>query len=292
MLDVPHLTDMDVYLFNEGTHHRLYRTFGAHPATAEGRAGVFFAVWAPNAVQVFVVGDFNDWDKARHPLKLRESSGIWEGFVPGVGPSTRYKYHIISHRDGYRVDKADPFAVYAETPPDTASIIWDLAYTWGDAAWMTERRQRIRLDAPIAIYEVHLGSWMHLSEEGNRPLTYRELAERLAEYVRQLGFTHVEFLPVQEHPFYGSWGYQTTAYFAPTSRYGTPQDFMHLIDVLHQHDIGVILDWVPAHFPADEHGLGFFDGTYLYEHAHIRQRIHPDWNSLIFDYGRGEFAAS
>ncbi|MBI3328521.1 MAG: 1,4-alpha-glucan branching protein GlgB, partial [Nitrospinae bacterium] len=282
------LTDDDLYLFNEGTHLRLYEKLGAHPLTIDGMEGTYFAVWAPDAVRVGVMGDFNGWDKARHPLCSRGQSGIWEGFVPGVGKGAPYKYYIVSRHNGYRVDKADPFAVYHEVPPKTASIVWDLAYTWGDREWMANRSSHNALDAPIAIYEVHLGSWRRVPEEGGRPLSYRQLAPKLAEYVRQMGFTHVEFLPVMEHPFYGSWGYQITGYFAPTSRFGTPQDFMHLIDCLHQYGIGVILDWVPSHFPTDEHGPGFFDGTHLYEHADPRKGLHPDWNSFIFNYGRTE----
>ncbi|GIX47333.1 MAG: hypothetical protein KatS3mg131_1544 [Candidatus Tectimicrobiota bacterium] len=278
----------DLYLFNEGSHFRLYEKLGAHPLSVGGTAGTYFAVWAPNAEQVSVIGDFNGWDKKAHPLFPRESSGIWEGFLPGVGPGAVYKYHIVSRYQGYRVDKADPLGFYHETPPRTASVVWDLDYSWGDQEWMASRGARHTLSAPMAIYEVHLGSWRRVPEAGNRPLTYREMASWLPEYVQRLGFTHVEFLPVMEHPFYGSWGYQTTGYFAPTSRYGTPQDFMYLVDTLHQHGIGVILDWVPSHFPNDEHGLGFFDGTHLYEHADPRKGIHPDWNSFIFNYGRNE----
>jgi 1,4-alpha-glucan branching enzyme len=286
--EVTLITEDDLYLFNEGSHFRLYEKLGAHPLTVDGQRGTYFAVWAPDAEQVFVVGDFNHWNKTSHPLRSRGQSGIWEGFIPGVGKGVIYKYHITSRHMGYKVDKADPFAYYHETPPKTASIVWDLDYIWGDQEWMEKRRRHNALDAPIAIYEVHLGSWRQVPEEDNRPLTYREMAPRLAEYVSGMGFTHVEFLPVMEHPFYGSWGYQSTGYFAPTSRYGTPQDFMYLVDYLHQHGIGVILDWVPSHYPTDEHGLAFFDGTHLYEHADTRKGFHPDWNSYIFNYGRNE----
>jgi 1,4-alpha-glucan branching enzyme len=286
--DVTLLTQDDQYLFNEGNHYRLYDKLGAHPLTVDGVQGTYFAVWAPNAAQVSLIGDFNNWDKASHTLRPRGNSGIWEGFIPRVGQGTIYKYHIASRLQGYEVDKSDPLAFYHEVPPRTASIVWDLAYPWGDQEWRSGRQGRNRLEAPIAIYEVHLGSWMRVPEEGLRPLSYRELAPRLADHVQRLGFTHVEFLPIMEHPFYGSWGYQTTGYFAPTSRYGTPQDFMYLIDYLHQHGIGVILDWVPSHFPTDEHALGYFDGTHLYEHADLRQGWHPDWNSFIFNYSRNE----
>jgi 1,4-alpha-glucan branching enzyme len=286
--DMSMLTNDDLFLFNEGSHYRLYEKLGAHPLTVDGVEGTYFAVWAPNAKQVSVMGEFNGWDKLSHQLYPKGQSGIWEGFIPGVAKGTIYKYYLISHHRGYHVEKADPFAFHTETPPKTASIAWDLDYSWGDLAWMEKRRACNALDAPISIYEVHLGSWRRVPEEGNRHLSYRELAPRLAEYVKQLGFTHVEFLPVMEHPFYGSWGYQVTGYFAPTSRYGTPQDFMYLVDYLHQHDIGVILDWVPSHFPNDEHGLGYFDGTHLYEHGDPRQGIHPDWNSFIFNYSRHE----
>jgi 1,4-alpha-glucan branching enzyme len=282
------LTPHDLYLFNEGSHFRLYRKLGAHPIVHDGVAGTYFAVWAPGAESVFVMGDFNGWNKGSHPLRLRDASGIWEGFFPGVGHASAYKYHIVSRYHGYRVDKADPFAFHFETPPQTASKVWDLGYDWGDDAWMTNRRHHNALAAPMSIYEVHLGSWMRVPEDGNRWLSYREAAVKLADYVEQMGFTHVEFLPLCEHPFYGSWGYQTTGYFAPTSRYGTPQDFMFLIDYLHQRGIGVILDWVPSHFPTDEHGLAFFDGTHLYEHADPQQGFHPDWKSSIFNYDRHE----
>ncbi len=286
--EVTRLTDDDLYLFNEGSHYRLYDKLGAHPMNMDGVEGTYFAVWAPNARQVFVIGEFNGWDRSSHPLRSRGQSGIWEGFISNVGKGTIYKYYLLSRYRGYQVEKADPLALYSEIPPRTASIVWELDYAWGDQAWTEKRCERNALDAPISIYEVHLGSWRRVPEEGNRPLTYRELAPRLAEYVQQMGFTHVEFLPVMEHPFYGSWGYQTAGYFAPTSRYGTPQDFMYLIDYLHQHNIGVILDWVPSHFPNDEHGLGYFDGTHLYEHDDPRQGLHPDWNSFIFNYGRNE----
>jgi 1,4-alpha-glucan branching enzyme len=282
------LSDQDIYLFNEGTHFRLHRHLGAHPSRERGREGTWFSVWAPDADRVTVFGDWNDWDKESQPLQPRGSSGIWQGFVPGVGHGTHYKYHVVSRFGGYRVDKADPFAFLAETPPKTASVVWNLDYQWGDGEWLGERAGRQSLGAPLSIYEVHLGSWARLPEEGNRPLSYRETAPHLAEHVRRLGFTHVEFLPVMEHPFYGSWGYQTTGYFAPTSRYGAPQDFMALIDHLHQEGIGVILDWVPSHFPTDEHGLAYFDGAHLFEHADPRQGFHPDWGSYIFNYDRNE----
>ncbi len=282
------LTEDDLYLFNEGTHNRLYDKLGAHVIATEKESGVHFAVWAPNARQVSVIGHFNSWDKGRHLLRCRGTSGIWEGFIPGIGAGAVYKYHVVSSFRGYRVDKADPVGFYNEVPPKTASIVAHLGYDWGDGDWMAKRGKLIAGDAPVTIYEVHLGSWMRVPEQGNRWLSYRELAPRLAEYVKDLGFTHVEFLPVMEHPFYGSWGYQTTGYFAPTSRYGRPQDFMYLIDYLHQHDIGVILDWVPSHFPTDEHGLGFFDGTHVYEHADPRNGFHPDWSSFIFNCGRNE----
>jgi len=286
--DLSLLTEDDLYLCNEGSWLRAYEKLGAHLVQCGEERGVYFAVWAPNARSVSVIGHFNGWTPDRHPLQPRGSSGIWEGFVPGLGAGTLYKYHVRSQYHGYQVQKADPYGFYHETPPRTASIVWSLDYEWGDQEWMAARRARNAFDAPISIYEVHLGSWMRVPEEGDRWLTYRELAPRLAEHVGRLGFTHVEFLPVMEHPFYGSWGYQLTGYFAPTSRYGTPQDFMYLIDYLHQRGIGVILDWVPSHFPTDEHGLIYFDGTHLYEHADPRKGFHPDWHSAIFNYGRNE----
>jgi 1,4-alpha-glucan branching enzyme len=282
------LSDDDIYLFNEGNHVRLYRHLGAHLTTVDGVDGTQFAVWAPNAHHVSVIGDFNGWDASSTAMTERGQSGIWERFVAGVSNGTKYKYHVESNLDGFTVDKADPYACFSEVPPKTASIVWDLSYDWADHDWMGERWQRNALDAPISIYEVHLGSWMRVPEDGYRSLSYREIAPKLTDHVLGLGFTHVEMMPVMEHPFFGSWGYQTTGYFAPSSRYGTPQDFMYLVDFLHQHGIGVILDWVPSHFPTDEHGLAYFDGTHLYEHADPRQGFHPDWNSYIFNYDRPE----
>jgi len=282
------ITEHDLHLFNEGTHYRLYDKLGAHRVTVDGVAGTYFAVWAPNARQVFVMGEWSGWDKYRHPLAHRGHSGIWEGFVPGVGQGAVYKYHVESRYDGFQVDKADPFASYAEVAPQTGSRVWEHGHRWRDAAWMAGRKERQSLQAPISTYEVHLGSWRRVPEEGNRSLTYREIAPQLAEYARGMGFTHVELMPIAEHPFYGSWGYQVTGYFAPTSRYGTPDDFAFLVDTLHEAGLGVILDWVPSHFPTDEHGLAYFDGTHLYEHADVRQGFHPDWNSYIFNYGRNE----
>jgi 1,4-alpha-glucan branching enzyme len=282
------LTEDDLYLFNEGTHFRLYDKMGAHQLTINEQKGTYFAVWAPNASKISVVGDFNCWNKTDHFLQSRERSGIWEGFIPGVVDGNLYKYHIISRYKGYRVDKADPFASYNEIPPKTASIVRNLEYHWEDQEWMNKRKEYNSLSAPMSIYEMHLGSWKRVPEDGYRSISYRELASQLADYIQQMGFTHVEFLPIMEHPFFGSWGYQTTGFFAPTSRYGTPQDLMHLIDCLHQHGIGVIMDWVPSHFPTDEHGLGFFDGTHLYEHAGPKKGFHPDWKSYIFNYGRTE----
>jgi 1,4-alpha-glucan branching enzyme len=286
--DVTILTEDDIYLFNEGSHFHLHEKLGSHLLSRQGVEGTYFAVWAPDAEKVYLMGDFNGWLKHSHPLRPRAESGIWEGFIPGVGKGSSYKYHVQSKYHGYRADKADPFALYNEVPPKTASIVWDLDYAWNDGEWMAKRGDRSGAESPMAIYEVHLGSWMRVPEEENRYLTYRELAPKLAEYVNRMNFTHVELLPVMEHPFYGSWGYESLGFFAPTSRFGTPQDFMHLVDCLHQHGIGVILDWVPSHFPSDEHGLGYFDGTYLFEHAEPKQRIHPDWDSLVFNYGRTE----
>jgi 1,4-alpha-glucan branching enzyme len=283
------LTDYDLYLFGEGTHHRAYEKLGAHAGEVDGERGVHFAVWAPNAEQVTVIGEFNNWNPRSDALHVRAEAGIWEGFIPHLGSGSLYKYHIQSKYRGYQVDKADPYGFAAEIRPQTASRVWDLAdYTWGDREWMANRAKQNALDSPISIYEVHLGSWRRVPDEGNRWLTYRELAVQLAEYVHNAGFTHVEFLPVSEHPFDGSWGYETIGYFAPTSRFGNPTDFMFLVDYLHQRGIGVILDWVPAHFPKDEAGLGFFDGTHLYEHADPRQGEHPDWNTFVFNYGRRE----
>ena len=282
------LSDHDLYLFNEGSHVKLYERLGSHPRNINGVDGTNFAVWAPDAQTVSVKGAFNGWNDTGNYLQPRGSSGVWEGFVPNVRPGDAYKYHVVSRYHGYQVDKADPFAFHAETPPRTASIVWNLDYEWQDQEWMASRTSRNSLSAPISIYEIHLGSWRRIPEEDNRFLSYREMAPQLAEYLERMGFTHVEFLPLTEHPFYGSWGYQTTGYFAATSRYGTPQDLMYLIDYLHQHRISVILDWVPSHFPTDDWALGYFDGTHLFEHSDPRKGIHKDWDSYIFNYGRHE----
>jgi 1,4-alpha-glucan branching enzyme len=282
------LGDADLHLFNEGSHVRLYDKLGAHPLEHDGQRGTYFAVWAPNAQEVSVIGEFNGWTKRQDALAPRGSSGIWEGFLAGVGPGAVYKYHIRSRRSGYTVDKADPFGFAHETPPRTASVVTELGYEWSDQEWMRSRKARLAMDAPVAVYEVHLGSWRRPEHAPRGFLSYREIAEPLATHVLDAGFTHVELLPVMEHPFYGSWGYQTTGYFAPTARYGTPQDLMYLIDYLHQRGIGVILDWVPSHFPTDEHGLAYFDGSHLYEHEDPKEGFHPDWNSCIFNYGRHE----
>ena len=281
------LNEDDLYLFNQGSHFRLYEKLGAHLIAGEN-TGTYFAVWAPDAEQVFVTGDFNQWHRDSHALMPKGQSGIWEGFFPDMGKGALYKYRIVSRFNGYRVDKADPLSIFNEVPPKTASIVWDLDYTWGDREWMAGRHQRNRLDKPMAIYEMHLGSWRRIEQEGNRSLSYRELAPQLADYLQKLDYTHVEFMPVMDHPFFGSWGYQITGFFAPSGNFGTPQDLMYLIDYLHQRGIGVILDWVPSHFPSDEHGPAFFDGTHLYEHADSRQGYHPEWNSFIFNYGRNE----
>ena len=282
------LSDFDVYLLAEGTFDRAYEKLGAHLTERDGRQGVQFAVWAPNARQVSVVGDFNQWNPTANVMRS-SSAGVWESFIPTLGQGTIYKYHVISRYREYTVDKTDPYGFAAEVRPHTASRVWNLEnYSWNDGSWMTNRAKSQALDAPISIYEMHLGSWRRVPEEENRWLTYREMAPLLADYVRECGFTHVEFMPVMEHPFDGSWGYQTTGYFAPTSRFGTPDDFRYLVDYLHQHEIGVILDWVPAHFPKDETGLGYFDGSHLYEHGDPRQGEQPDWNTFVFNYGRNE----
>ncbi|HET7705703.1 MAG TPA: 1,4-alpha-glucan branching protein GlgB [Thermoanaerobaculia bacterium] len=283
------LSDWDLYLFNEGSHHNLWEKLGSHVVERDGVVGTNFAVWAPNAERVSVIGDFNGWNPSSHRLEPRGHSGIWERWIPHVSKGTIYKYHISSRHNGYRVDKADPFAVHHETPPRTGSIVWDLDYEWNDVEWMKNRKSKNSFDSPMSIYEVHLGSWRH-AIDGDRPrmMSYREVAEPLAHYARKMNYTHVELMPIMEHPFGGSWGYQCTGFFAPTSRHGTPQDFKYLVDVLHQNGIGVILDWVPSHFPTDEHGLAYFDGTHLFEHADPRKGFHPDWGSLIFNYGRNE----
>ena len=279
-------TDFDIALFKSGSHYRMYEKLGAHPVTANGVAGTYFAVWAPSAQTVAVIGNFNNWARDSHPLQPRwDGSGIWELFVPDVKQGEVYKYYIESE-SGYEVEKGDPYATRWEEAPNTATITWSLDYKWGDKKWMQTRAKTDALSRPLSIYELHIGSWKR--KDGNQMLSYRELAAELPNYCRELGFTHVELMPIMEHPFYGSWGYQLTGYFAPSSRYGTPQDFMALVDALHAENIGVILDWVPSHFPTDEHGLGYFDGTHLYEHEDPRKGFHPDWKSFIFNYGRNE----
>ncbi|QEL20034.1 1,4-alpha-glucan branching protein GlgB [Limnoglobus roseus] len=280
--------EQDFFLFNEGNYLNGYEKFGAHLVTRGDVKGTQFAVWAPSAKYVSVVGDFNGWDRGKNPLTPQGASGIWAGFVPGAQQGHCYKYHIATPHDGFTVDKADPYGFLCEVPPKSASVVWDLDYKWNDAAYMKTRKAKQTQDAPVSIYEVHLGSWMREDGPPYHSLSYRDLAPHLTEHVKKCGFTHIEFLPVTEHPFFGSWGYQTTGYFAATSRFGTPQDLMYLIDYLHQHDIGVILDWVPSHFATDAHGLAYFDGTHLYEHSDDRQGYHPDWGSYIFNYSRHE----
>ncbi len=282
-------TDFDIGLFKGGQHFRGYEKFGAHLMTKDGINGTYFSVWAPNAEAVSVIGDFNGWNRDSHHLNVRwDSSGIWEGFIPEVKQGTIYKFYIYSRFNNYRVAKKDPVAFFNEVPPETASIVWDLGYQWKDSQWMKSRKIKNAFDAPISIYEVHLGSWRRNPDEGNRYLTYQELAVELVAYIKEMGYTHVEFMPIMEHPFYGSWGYQTVGYFSPTSRYGSPQDLMYLIDCLHQNDIGVILDWVPSHFPSDECGLVYFDGSHVYEHGDPQKGIHPDWDCCVFNNGRNE----
>ncbi len=291
---INHFSDYDIYLFKNGSHYKLYEKLGAHiykTADSAGNAieGVHFSVWAPNAESVSVTGDFNGWNIDANTMGPRwDQSGIWETFVPGISKGCMYKFHIKSKIGNIHIHKADPFAFFCETPPKTASIVWDTEYNWNDLPWMEKRHLHNSLEAPFSIYELHAPSWKRIARDANRSLSYRELAEELTAYIKNSGFTHVELMPVMEHPFYGSWGYQTTGYFAPTSRLGTPQDFMYLIDCLHNSDIGVILDWVPSHFPNDMHALAMFDGTELYEHKDPRKGFHPDWKSLIFNYGRRE----
>ncbi|MCW2920834.1 MAG: 1,4-alpha-glucan branching enzyme [Thermoleophilia bacterium] len=286
--DASRLTEQDLYLFGEGTHNRMHRVLGSHPCEVDGVAGTWFGVWAPNADHVSVVGDFNHWSAGEHPLASEGSSGIWQGWIPGVRAGTHYKYHVASPHNGYQVEKADPYARLAEEPPKTASVVWEDDYAWRDSDWMRTRGAANGANAPMSVYELHVGSWMRVPEDGDRSMTWRELAPRLIEHLQRTGFTHVELMPIMEHPFYGSWGYQTTGYFAPSSRYGTPDEFKWFVDELHAAGIGVLLDWVPSHFPTDQHGLGFFDGTHLYEHADPRQGFHPDWKSWIFNYSRPE----
>ncbi len=284
-----HFSDLDIYLFKKGSHFNLYQKLGAHIKTVDGVSGTNFAVWAPNAESVSVIGDFNQWDSRSDPMGVRwDGTGIWELFIPHIGTGSLYKYFIKSALSDHEIIKADPFAFYSEVPPGTASIVWDPGYGWNDSKWMRSRKNKNAADSPFSIYEIHPGSWRMKLEQDDRWLNYRELAEYIVGYIKKMGFTHIELMPVMEHPFYGSWGYQITGYFAPTSRYGTPQDLMYLIDLMHQNDIGVILDWVPSHFPDDPHGLGLFDGTCLYEHKDPRRGFHPDWKSLIFNYGRNE----
>ncbi|RCT54528.1 1,4-alpha-glucan branching protein GlgB [Winogradskyella sp. KYW1333] len=281
-------TDFDIDLFKSGKHYRLYKKFGSHMTTVNGVEGTYFAVWAPSAKMVSVVGDFNYWLEGDHKLNVRwDGSGVWEGFIPEVGKGNVYKYKIHSHHNDIKTEKADPYARRCEHPPNTASIVWDDNYKWKDTKWMKKRKVHNALNAPYSVYEVHLGSWKKQLEE-NRFLSYKELSDDLVKYVKEMNFTHVELMPVMEYPYDPSWGYQLTGYFAPTSRFGYPEEFKLLVDKLHQNDIGIILDWVPSHFPEDTHGLGFFDGSALYEHPDKRKGYHPDWKSLIFNYGRNE----
>ena len=284
-------TEFDVNLFQAGKHYRLYEKFGSHITTVDGEEGTYFAVWAPSAKSVSVIGDFNFWLEGDHHLNVRwDGSGIWEGFIPGVGKGNIYKYKIRSSNNDITTEKADPFARRCEHPPKTASVIWEDDYKWNDKKWMKTRKKKNALNAPFSVYEVHLGSWKKNIEE-NRFLSYIELANELVDYVEEMNFTHVEFMPVMEYPYDPSWGYQLTGYFAPTSRFGYPDEFKYLIDKFHEKGIGVLLDWVPSHFPSDDHGLGFFDGSHLYEHPDRRKGYHQDWKSLIFNYGRNEIKA-
>ncbi|MBX2966805.1 MAG: 1,4-alpha-glucan branching protein GlgB [Cyclobacteriaceae bacterium] len=282
------LTDFDIHLFKTGKHFKLYEKMGSHLTTMNGKKGTYFAVWAPNARAVSVIGNFNHWSNGKHALQPRwDESGIWEGFFTDIKKGEAYKYAIHSNTGDY-LEKADPFALFSEVPPKTASIVWETNYKWKDNKWLDKRKAGAGKPKPYSVYELHMGSWRRKHEEGNRSLRYGELAKELVEYVQEMGFTHVEFLPVMEHPFFGSWGYQVTGYYAPSSRYGAPEDFMYLVDCLHQAGIGIILDWVPSHFPGDEYGLYKFDGTHLYEHEDPRKGFHPDWKSYIFNYGRNE----
>ncbi|MFN4144829.1 MAG: 1,4-alpha-glucan branching protein GlgB [Runella sp.] len=282
-------SDFDIYLFKSGKHYKLYEKLGSHVVEYKGTIGTYFAVWAPNARYVSVIGNFNGWNRGNHPLSARwDGSGIWEGFIPHIGRGEIYKYFILSNHHGLELEKADPFALWCEVAPKTASIVWDNWYEWQDEGWMRERRKHNALNAPISVYEVHLGSWMRDPADPERFLNYREIADKLVPYVKEMGFTHVEFMPIMEAPYPPSWGYQITGYFSCASRMGNPQDLMYLIEQLHLAGIGVYLDWVPSHFPGDAHGLFLFDGTHLYEHADPRKGYHPDWKSYIFNYGRNE----
>lgn len=282
------LTDFDIALFKSGKHFRLYEKMGSHLVENKGEKGVCFSVWAPNAKRVSVVGDFNHWNPDSHILLPRwDSSGVWEGFIPNIGKGTTYKYHFKTAM-GVDLDKGDPYARRWETPPRTASVVWDFDHDWKDKKWLKSRLEKAGKPQPWSVYEVHAGSWKKRAQDGNRSLSWRELADELVPYVKEMGFTHVELMPVMEHPYFPSWGYQITGFFAPTSRAGAPEDLMFLIDAFHEAGIGVILDWVPSHFPSDIHGLYFFDGTHLYEYADMRRGFHPDWNSYVFDYGRNE----
>ncbi len=280
-------SEYDIYLYKSGKHFKVYEKLGSHVIEVDGQSGVYFAVWAPNAQKVSVVGNFNHWNGQNHPLAPRwDESGIWEGFVPGIGKGELYKYEIKTYK-GQTFQKGDPFALFWEIPPNTASIVWDLDYEWKDEQWMANRSKTASHEQPYSVYEVHLGTWKKI-QNGARSLSYREMADEMVAYVKEMGFTHVELLPPAEHPYFPSWGYQITGYFAPTSRYGTPQDFMYLVDAFHHAGIGVIIDWVPSHFPTDANGLAQFDGTYLYEHEDRRKGFHPDWKSAIFNYHRNE----
>lgn len=284
-------TDFDINLFKAGKHYRLYEKFGSHIITLNGEEGTYFAVWAPSAKMVSVIGDFNFWLEGEHQLNVRwDGSGIWEGFIPGVGKGNIYKYKIQSSNNDIRTEKADPFARRCEHPPKTASVVWEDSYEWKDTKWMKNRKKKNALDAPFSVYEVHLGSWKKQVAQ-NRFLSYVELADELVDYVAEMNFTHVEFMPIMEYPYDPSWGYQLVGYFAPTARFGYPEEFKYLVDKFHEKGIGVLLDWVPSHFPSDDHGLGFFDGSHLYEHPDQRKGYHQDWKSLIFNYGRNEIKA-
>jgi 1,4-alpha-glucan branching enzyme len=284
------LSSYDIYLFKEGKHLKLHEKLGSHPTELDGQQGTHFAVWAPNAKQVSIIGDFNEWRPGAHQLNPRkDDSGIWEGFISGPTRGSLYKYHIESKAHlGYSMEKGDPFALHWEIPSRTASIVWDLKHSWNDAEWMRTRTDRNSLSSPFTIYEIHLGSWKRVPEDNNRSLTYRETANELPSYLEEMGFTHVELLPIMEHPYSRSWGYQTLGYYAPTSRFGIPEDFMHLVDQLHKNGFGVILDWVPSHFPSDAYGLAYFDGSHLFEYEDPKKGYHPDWKSYIFDFGKGE----